>query len=610
VTADNTARLGRLSLLASAICGRPVLVAPAEPGESVWTDGTVVFVGAEATPRERLEALAVQASLIAAGSLEPAIVRRLAARPGLARRYLAIEGHRALAASEDVLPPPVLSLIDRRAAARAGTPAASLAVARGRQPVADPPACFGMIRPRRLLAAQGRRRAPDPADEGAGPARPLVAEAAAEITRPLWRAGPGPNDGADDAAAPRPRDRDAREHDADADGGNVGPSAPPFASLAGGSGALAWLFRRMLRAGRAAAGGGPLGARTEGSARGTRGAGHGTALAIRPAAVLDEFAAAPRQAATYPEWDVFRGRYRPDWCTVDESDQPPAPGAPLQRPDGRALRRPLARLGMGLDRCRRELQGEEVDIDAAIQARVDAVAQVPCDDAVYIASLRRRRELAVLVLLDISGSSAEPGEGSGTVHEQQRAAAGLLTAALHGLGDRVALYGFCSQGRSAVHLVRVKSFGDDLDTLVLRRLGGLVPGGFTRLGAAIRHSASVLEERGGTSRRLLVVLSDGLAYDHGYERRYGEADARRALDETRRRGTGCLCVTVGAATDAVALRRVFGTAAHASVARPEQLAAVIGPLLGAALRSAEFRRRMSQRESRARERRTAGRRTA
>lgn len=604
MTADNTARLGRPSLLASVICGRMVLVAPAEPGESVWTDGTVIFVGAEATPRERLEALAVQASLIAAGSLEPGIVRRLAARPGLARRYLAIEGHRALAAIEDVLPPPVLSLIDRQAAARAGTPAASLAVALGRQPVADPPACFGMIRPRRLLAAQGRGRAPDPADEGAGPARPPVAEAAAEGARPLWRPGPGPNGGTDDAAAPRPRDRDS-----DADGGSVGPVPPPFASLVGGSGALAWLFRRMLRAGRAAAGGGPLGARTGGSARGTRGAGRGTALAIPPAAVLGEPAAAPRGAATYPEWDVYRGCYRPDWCTVDETEPRPAPGAPLPVPDGRALRRPLARLGMGLDRCRRELQGEEVDIDAAIQARADAVAQVPRDDAVYIASLRRRRELAVLVLLDISGSSAEPGEGSGTVHEQQRAAAGPLTAALHGLGDRVALYGFCSQGRSAVHLVRVKSFGDDLDTLVLRRLGGLVPGGFTRLGAAIRHGASVLEERGGTSRRLLVVLSDGLAYDHGYERRYGEADARRALDEARRRGTGCLCVTVGAATDAVTLRRVFGTAAHASVARPEQLAAVIGPLLGAALRSAELRRRMWQRESRTRER-SAGRGTA
>src|SRR5262249_60431423 len=116
--------------------------------------------------------------------------------------------------------------------------------------------------------------------------------------------------------------------------------------------------------------------------------------------------------------------------------------------------------------------------------------------------------------------------------------------------------------------------------------GPPVPAGFPRRGAAIRHSASVLEERGGTSRRLLVVLSDGLAYDHGYERRYGEADARRALDETRRRGTGCLCVTVGAATDAVALRRGFGTAAHPRVAPPGGPPAALRPPLWRAPRSA------------------------
>ena len=99
----------------------------------------------------------------------------------------------------------------------------------------------------------------------------------------------------------------------------------------------------------------------------------------------------------------------------------------------------------------------------------------------------------------------------------------------------------------------------------MRRLDGLVPGAYTRLGAAIRHGAAVLEKRGGTSRRLLVVLSDGFAYDHGYEGAYGEADARRALAEARRRGTGCLCLSIGAGTDAEALRRVFGTAAHATI---------------------------------------------
>jgi nitric oxide reductase NorD protein len=125
-----------------------------------------------------------------------------------------------------------------------------------------------------------------------------------------------------------------------------------------------------------------------------------------------------------------------------------------------------------------------------------------------------------------------------------------------------------------------------------------VPGAYTRLGAAIRHGGSVLEEQGGTSRRLLLVLSDGFAYDHGYEHPYGEADARRALAEVRCGGTGCLCLSVGAGTGLVALRRVFGTAAHATVPTPDQLPGLIGPLFRTALRSAEAQRRAFQRTQR------------
>ena len=75
--------LERLGLLASALCGRPLRVAPGEPGAPTWTDGSVVFVDADLSPRAQVEALAAQASLLAAGSLEPALVRRLAKRNGL-----------------------------------------------------------------------------------------------------------------------------------------------------------------------------------------------------------------------------------------------------------------------------------------------------------------------------------------------------------------------------------------------------------------------------------------------------------------------------------------------------------------------------------------------
>ena len=298
-----------------------------------------------------------------------------------------------------------------------------------------------------------------------------------------------------------------------------------------------------------------------------------------------------RSGATYPEWDVHRRRYRPNWCTVQEVEPcPKADDTALGLSDAYGLRRPLARLGVGLDRCHRQAQGDDIDIDAAVEARVEVMAGSAPDEAVYLDSLRRRRDLAVMLLLDISGSVEEPGAQDQTVHEQQQAAAAAFTIALHDLGDRVALYAFHSQGRSAVTLMPVKRFDDAVDTLVMRRLRGLVPGGYSRLGAAIRHGAAVLEGHGGTSRRLIVVLSDGLAFDQGYERDYGAADARRALAEARRRSTGCLCLTIGASTDAGELQRVFGSAAHATVPRLEQLNQMIGPLFRSALRSAEVRR--------------------
>jgi hypothetical protein len=512
----------------------------------------VVFVDAGISRREQVEAVAVQASLLAAGSLDPDIVRRFTRRAPLAMRYLAVEGHRALTAIGDLLPPSVRSLIDADVAARAATPAASLAAALGREPIADPPDSFGTIRARRLLASIAR------------------AEKSATTRQPV------PREQHNHVLAELAEDEDD------------GTAADLFSSPVGGRGALGRLLGKLLGAVRQLDGGGPPGA--DAPTHRTR-ASSNTVLSTGITGTVEE-AAIEGRGTKYPEWDVHRRRYRQDWCTVQEVEARPRDGTPLFPLDGYGLRRPLARLGTGLDRYHRRVQGDDVDIDAAVDARVEMMAGSAPDEAVYVESLRLRRDLAVLLLLDISGSAAEPGATGRTVHEQQRAAAAALSVALHDLGDRVALYAYHSQGRSAVQLVPVKRFDDDFDALVMRRLHGLEPAAYSRLGAAIRHGAAVLEDRGGTSRRLLVVLSDGLAYDHGYEPVYGAADARRALAEARRRGTGCLCLSIGASTDAETLRRVFGSAAHATIPRTEQLSQVIGPLFRSALRSAEVPRRL------------------
>jgi hypothetical protein len=549
-------RLGRLGLLASALSGRALEVAPGEPGAPAWTNGSQVFVDVRIGPRGQIEALAVQAALLAAGSLEPDVARRLARRPALARRYLTLEGHRALAAGESWLPPSVRPLIDSEIAARTDSPETSLASARSREAIADPPDTFGAIRVRDLLAAI-RRADRSAAAQGPGPREPrepVLAELA-------------PN-----------------EDESGSDG------ADPFSSPVGGAGALGRLLQRMLGVARRLGGGGPPGGDTPTHrARAAERVGGALTLVTRMAGSGEE-AVSEGIGTRYPEWDVHRRRYRASWCTVQEVEARPSEATHLPPADVPGLRRPLARLGLGLDRHHRLEQGDDLDIDAAIEARVGLLAGSAPDEAVYVGSLRRKRDLAVLLLLDTSGSAGELAATGRTVHEQQRATAAALTVALHEIGDRVALYAYQSQGRSAVHVLPVKRFDDALDSLVMRRLHGLVPSAYSRLGAAIRHGAAVLERRGGTSRRLLVVLSDGLAYDHGYEPAYGAADARRALAEARRRGMGCVCLSVGAATDADTLRRVFGSAAYASIPGTAQLSGVIGPLFRSALRAAEIRR--------------------
>ncbi|WP_285032535.1 VWA domain-containing protein [Mycolicibacterium sp. lyk4-40-TYG-92] len=553
-TEDGVRRFG---LLASAMAGRPVEVVATVPGQPTWTDGDTMYLDPSAPTVDQLCALAVQSSLLAAGSLEPDLLRRIGRRSAVATRYLAIEGHRALAQMDVLLPPAVRVVIDTAVAARSESPEASLALALSREPIAEPPAVFGTIKARNILAAS--KNAVD------GHHAP--------------RAGRQPE------LVELPGDADSEGDDDAENAGDI------FTSPVGGGGGLGTLLAKMLSVARKLTGSGTPGADTptHRSRSGPVGGGHAV---VSMATAPEEGSAGEAGGFRYPEWDVHRRSYRTGWCTVQEVEPEPDRSGVPPVPDAHGLRRPLARLGVGLDRCRRQAQGDDIDIDAAVEAQAEFRAGSVPDEAVYIDSLRRRRDLSVLLLLDTSGSAGQPSSAGRTVHDHQRAAAAALMVALHDLGDRVALYAFQSQGRSAVRMMPVKRFGDDVNAAVLRRLHGLRPGAYSRFGAAIRHGTAVLKRDGGTARRLLVVLSDGLAYDHGYERAYGAADARRALAEARRQGIGCLCLTVGAGTDIDDLRRVFGSAAHATLPRLDQLSATIGPLFRSALQSADVRRRM------------------
>jgi nitric oxide reductase activation protein len=139
----------------------------------------------------------------------------------------------------------------------------------------------------------------------------------------------------------------------------------------------------------------------------------------------------------------------------------------------------------------------------------------------------------------------------------------------------------------------VKGFDERLGGTTRARLAGLRPEGFTRLGAAVRHSTRLLVDRSGSRRWLLVVLSDGFPFDDGYEGTHAGADVAMALAEARHAGVGALCLGIGTTTPDVELQAVFGTSTYATGPSLSELGADLADLVRAALDGADRSRRIT-----------------
>ncbi|HYG89446.1 MAG TPA: VWA domain-containing protein [Azospirillum sp.] len=280
-------------------------------------------------------------------------------------------------------------------------------------------------------------------------------------------------------------------------------------------------------------------------------------------------------AARYPEWDYRLDRSRPDFARVVDCPVPPAhPGGIdrlLARDPGLARRIATlvrrARVSEAV-RLRRQAEGDRLDLDACIGAAIERRAGAAPDPRLYAATRRLRRDLSVLVLLDVSRSTADPA-GDGTVLDLQRHATALLAEAMAALGDTFAILAFCSRGREDVRIQRVKDFDAPYGAAAKARLAGLEGGWSTRLGAALRHAGAAVAGR-PTHRRLVLVLTDGEPSDiDSGDPRYLVEDARRAVAELARRGVDVFGIGLGAGPRALAL--VFGRRNALCMDRVERL---------------------------------------
>jgi nitric oxide reductase NorD protein len=280
----------------------------------------------------------------------------------------------------------------------------------------------------------------------------------------------------------------------------------------------------------------------------------------------------------YPEWDYRLQVERPDWCTVLETRAPAGEAAAIdalvaaRRPLAEKLRRLIEALHPeGVQRLRRQEEGDDLDLEAAVRAAVDLRLGATPDTRVHRRSVRRERDLAILFLLDLSQSTNDRVRGGETtVLDLTREAAALLADAMARLGDPFAIHGFSSNGRHEVGYARFKDFGEPHGEATKARLAAMKGELSTRMGGAMRHAGSLLARR-PERKRLLVVLTDGAPSDVDVrDPQYLRADARRAVEELAREGVAAFCVSLDPAADGY-VSRIFGPGRYAVVDRVERL---------------------------------------
>jgi hypothetical protein len=282
----------------------------------------------------------------------------------------------------------------------------------------------------------------------------------------------------------------------------------------------------------------------------------------------------------YPEWDYRERRFRARWAYVQEralDERDPGEAARLvamHRQTLRRLKRAIeAQKPRRLAPRKRQLDGEDLDLAATVDFVALRRAGLAPRPEIYCQRLPRRRDLAVLLLADLSTSIMERLPDGARIVDRIRAALLLFAESLEEIGDPYAIAGFASKYRDQVSYYPIKEFDETLDARARAVIGGLSGRLATRMGAAIRHALARFDQA-STSRRLLLLLSDGRPadYDDGGDPRYLEEDTRVAIKECTDRGVHPFCITLDPRGGDY-LKHIFGDGHYLVIGRLSELPA-------------------------------------
>jgi nitric oxide reductase activation protein len=219
---------------------------------------------------------------------------------------------------------------------------------------------------------------------------------------------------------------------------------------------------------------------------------------------------------------------------------------------------------------KRQLDGHDLDVDAMLDAGIALRMRQEPDPRIFRATTSKHRDLAVLLLLDISESTRDRLASGVSVLEVERLAVAVLAEAMSALGDPFSMLAFASDGRDDVEMTTVKAFHEPYDRACVGRLAALSSGLSTRLGAALRHAGELISHA-RSFRKLVIVLTDGEPSDIDVADPLDLVeDARRAAVGLRARGIDGFGVVLGSGAMNSATR-IFGRGNTMLVPRVEDL---------------------------------------
>ncbi|WGZ95944.1 MAG: nitric oxide reductase activation protein NorD [Candidatus Thiothrix putei] len=267
----------------------------------------------------------------------------------------------------------------------------------------------------------------------------------------------------------------------------------------------------------------------------------------------------------YHEWDYHIQLHRPDWVTVYERRQQRGDPDDIRaiidayRPVAHRIKQIIDLLTPdGVQRQRGLEDGDEIDINAAVDAMISIRMGEQPNPRITMRNVIKNRDLAVVVLLDLSQSTNEAMKGSDkTVLQLTREASTLVATAIEGIGDPYAIHGFASDGRHDVQYFRLKDFNQHFDDEAKSRLAGMKGGLSTRMGAALRHSAYHLHKQ-PERRKLILLVTDGEPADiDERDPQHLRFDAKKAVEELYSQGVQTYCLTLDPHADDY-VKRIFG----------------------------------------------------